>query len=162
MDLNQLFLIDQVKQKIAQLQIFVWAWAQVKLKQVRLADLTGWQNIIDCFGLRLSNLIYLLPKMLLVKFLNLLVFSLIIVALYNLFFGIDSKRNFLALQKENQELLLQNKALAKENNLLESGIQSKQKNDAHAEKFAREELNLIYQDEQFLKFKENKPNEPQQ
>ena len=42
------------------------------------------------------------------------------------------------------------------------GIQSKQKNDAHAEKFAREELNLIYQDEQFLKFKENKPNEPQQ
>lgn len=100
--------------------------------------------------------------MLLVKFLNLLVFSLIIAALYNLFFGIDSKRNFLALQKENQELLLKNKALAKENNLLESGIQSKQKNDAHAEKFAREELNLIYQDEQFLKFEENKPNEPQQ
>ena len=100
--------------------------------------------------------------MLLVKFLNLLVFSLIIVALYNLFFGIDSKRNFLALQKENQELLLKNNALAKENNLLESSIQSKQKNDAHSEKFAREELNLIYQDEQFLKFKENKPNEPQQ
>jgi len=39
--------------------------------------------------------------MLLVKFLNFLVFSLIIVALYNLFFGIDSKRNFLALQDEN-------------------------------------------------------------
>ena len=99
--------------------------------------------------------------MLLVKFLNLLVFSLIIVALYNLFFGIDSKRNFLALQKENQELLLKNKALAKENNQLEIGIQSKQKNDAHAEKFAREELNLIYEDEHFLRFKENKPNDPQ-
>ena len=100
--------------------------------------------------------------MLLVKFLNLLVFSLIIVASYNLFLSIDSKRNFLALQKENQELLLKNKALEKENNLLESGIQSKQKNEAYAEKFAREELNLIYQEEQFLKFKENKPNEPQQ
>ena len=50
---------------------------------------------------------------------------------------------------------------AKENIFLETGIQSKQKNDAHAEKFAREELNLIYEDEHFLKFKENKPNEPQ-
>ena len=100
--------------------------------------------------------------MLLVKLLNLLVFSLIIVGLYNLFFGIDSTRTFLELQNENQELQLKNKTLAKENNLLETGIKSKQKNDAHAEKFAREELNLIYQDEQFLKFKENKPNEPQQ
>jgi cell division protein FtsB len=99
--------------------------------------------------------------MLLVKFLNLLVFSLIIVASYNLFLSIDSKRNFLALQNENQELQLKNKILAKENIFLETGIQSKQKNDAHAEKFAREELNLIYEDEHFLKFKENKPNEPQ-
>jgi cell division protein FtsB len=99
--------------------------------------------------------------MLLVKFLNLLVFSLIIVASYNLFLSIDSKRNFLALQNENQELQLKNKILAKENIFLETGIQSKQKNDAHAEKFAREELNLIYEDEHFLKFKESKPNEPQ-
>lgn len=99
--------------------------------------------------------------MLLVKILNLLVFFIIISALYNLFFGIESKRNFLALQHENQELLLKNKALAKENNQLEIGIQSKQKNDAHAEKFAREELNLIYEDEHFLRFKENKPNDPQ-
>jgi cell division protein FtsB len=99
--------------------------------------------------------------MLLVKFLNLLVFSLIIVASYNLFLSIDSKRNFLALQNENQELQLKNKILAKENIFLETGIQSKQKNDAHAEKFAREELNLIYEDEHFLEFKESKPNEPQ-
>ena len=98
--------------------------------------------------------------MLLVKFLNLLVFSLIIAALYNLFFGIDSKRNFSALQHENQELLLKNNTLAKENNLLERGIQSKQKNDAHAENFARQELNLIYEDEHFLRFEEKKVNEP--
>ena len=100
--------------------------------------------------------------MLLVKFLNLLVFSLIIVASYNLFFSIDSKRNFLVLQNENQELQLKNKILTRENNLLETGIQSKQKNDAHAEKFAREELNLIFEDEDFLRFKETKPNEPQE
>ena len=100
--------------------------------------------------------------MLLVKLLNLLVFSLIIVGLYNLFFGIDSTRTFLELQDENQELQLKNKTLAKENNLLETGIKSKQKNDAHAEKFAREELNLIFEDEDFLRFKETKPNEPQE
>ena len=98
--------------------------------------------------------------MLLIKFLNILVFTLIIVALYNLFFGLDSKRNFLALQHENEELLLKNNTLAKENNLLETGIQSKQKNDEHAEKFAREELNLIYEDEHFLRFEEKKLNEP--
>tara|TARA_B100000214_G_C23937734_1_gene614010 strand:- start:179 stop:478 length:300 start_codon:yes stop_codon:yes gene_type:complete len=98
--------------------------------------------------------------MLLIKFLNILVFTLIIVALYNLFFGLDSKRNFLALQHENKELLLKNNTLAKENNLLETGIQSKQKNDEHAEKFAREELNLIYEDEHFLRFEEKKLNEP--
>tara|TARA_Y100000768_G_scaffold374583_1_gene344446 strand:- start:33 stop:332 length:300 start_codon:yes stop_codon:yes gene_type:complete len=98
--------------------------------------------------------------MLLVKFLNILVFTLLILALYNLFFGLDSKRNFLALQHENKELLLKNNTLAKENNLLETGIQSKQKNDEHAEKFAREELNLIYEDEHFLRFEEKKLNEP--
>ena len=98
----------------------------------------------------------------LVKFLNFLVLILILAAFYNLFFGIDSKRNFLVFQKENQELLVKNNTLVKENNLLETGILSKQKNDAHAEKFAREELNLIYEDEDFLRFKEVKSNEPQE
>jgi len=98
----------------------------------------------------------------LVKFLNLLALFLILAASYNLFFGIDSKRSFLALQNENEELLEKNNTLAKENNLLEKGILSKQKNDAHAEKFAREELNLIYEDEDFLRFKEVKSNEPQE
>ena len=97
----------------------------------------------------------------LVKFLNLFILLLIIAASYNLFFGIDNKRNFSALQYENQQLLLKNQTLAEENKLLETGIQSKQKNDAHAEKFAREELNLIYEDEHYLRFKESKLNEPQ-
>ena len=97
----------------------------------------------------------------LVKLLNLILFLLIFIAIYNLFFGIVSKRNFSALQHENQELIMQNQIIADENNQLELEIQSKQKNDAHAEKFAREELNLIFEDEDFLRFKETKSNEPQ-
>ncbi|MBD63515.1 MAG: hypothetical protein CMD68_05465 [Gammaproteobacteria bacterium] len=97
----------------------------------------------------------------LVKILNLIVFFLILAASYNLFFGIDSKKSFLRLQIENQELQEKNLALIEENNILESDIQSRQKNDAHAEKFAREELNLIYEDEQFLSFKEINSDEPE-
>ena len=97
----------------------------------------------------------------LVKILNLLVFLLIIASLYNLYFGFDNKRNFSALQIENQELLSRNQTLSEKNNSIESDIKSMQKSDAHAERFAREELNLIYEDEQYLNFKENDSNEPQ-
>ena len=96
----------------------------------------------------------------LVKLLNWFVFLLIIIALYNFFFGIDSKKSFSTLQLENQQLLERNQVLSQENNLLETGIQSRQKNDAHAEKFAREELNLIYEDEQYLSFEESNSDEP--
>ena len=96
----------------------------------------------------------------LVKILNFVLFFLIIVALYNLFFGIDSKKNFLSLQIENQELIERNAVLSEENYILESDIQTRQKNDAYAEKFAREELNLIFEDEQYLSFKEINSNEP--
>ena len=95
-----------------------------------------------------------------VKLLNWFVFLLLIIALYNLFFGIDSKKSFLTLQLENQQLLERNQVLSEKNNLLEDGIQSRQKNDAHAEKFAREELNLIYEDEQYLSFEEINTDEP--
>ena len=64
------------------------------------------------------------------------------------------------MQLENQQLLERNQVLSKENNILEAGIQSRQKNDAHAEKFAREELNLIFKDEQYLSFEDNDSDEP--
>ena len=96
----------------------------------------------------------------LVKILNLILCFLIIIALYNLYFGIDSKKNFSSLQSENQELSEKNIALSEENYILESDIQSRQNSDAYAEKFAREELNLIFEDEQYLSFKENNPDEP--
>ena len=96
----------------------------------------------------------------LVRILNLVLCFLIIVALYNLYFGIDNKKNFSSLQRENQELSERNIALSEENYILESDIQSRQNSDAYAEKFAREELNLIFEDEQYLSFKENNPDEP--
>ena len=96
----------------------------------------------------------------LVKILNLILCFLIIIALYNLYFGIDSKKSFSSLQSENQELSERNIALSEENYILESDIQSRQNSDAHAEKFAREELNLIFKDEQDLSLKEKKPDEP--
>ena len=98
--------------------------------------------------------------MFLVKILNWLLLILIITAFYNLFFSIDSKKSFIQLQDENELLINENNVIAIENNILESGIQSRQKNDAHAEKFAREELSLIYKDEEFLSFKESKKDEP--
>ena len=162
MALNQLSPIVQERQKTVLLQTYALVLEPVKSKLGRLVDLTERQNIIDCYGLKQSNLISLLPKMSLVKILNLLVLFLILAALYNLFFGIDSKRSFLALQNENQELLKKNNALSNANDLLETDILSAQKNDTHAEKFAREELNLIYKDEDFLRFKEVKPNELQE
>ena len=46
-----------------------------------------------------------------------------------------------------------------ENNFLESAIQSKQQNDLYAEKFAREELNLILKGEEFISFQEIKTDD---
>ena len=52
--------------------------------------------------------------------------------------------------------------LETENNFLESAIKSKQQNDLYAEKFAREELILIMQGEEFISFQEINADEPQQ
>ena len=96
----------------------------------------------------------------LVKLLNWVIAILIIVSAYDLFFGADSKKIFSQLQFENNILIEETNILTKKNNTLEVGIQSRQKNDAHAEHFARKELNLIYQDEKFLSFQEKKIDEP--
>ena len=78
------------------------------------------------------------------------------------FFGEDSKATFTTLQHENKLLSDANDALESENNFLESAIKSKQQNDLYAEKFAREELNLIMQGEEFISFQEINADEPQQ
>jgi len=98
----------------------------------------------------------------LIKVLTWLLIFLIAVTVYSLFFGADSKASFTALQYENKLLIDANDALEIENNFLESAIKSKQQNDLYAEKFAREELNLIMQGEEFISFQETNADEPQQ
>jgi len=98
----------------------------------------------------------------LIKVLTWLLIFLIAVTVYSLFFGADSKASFTALQYENKLLIDANDALEIENNFLESAIKSKQQNDLYAEKFAREELNLILQGEEFISFQETNADEPQQ
>ena len=98
----------------------------------------------------------------LIKVLTWLLIFLIAVNVYSLFFGADSKTSFAALQNENKLLSDANDSLETENNFLESAIKSKQQNDLYAEKFAREELNLIMQGEEFISFQETNADEPQQ
>ena len=92
----------------------------------------------------------------LIKFLTWLLIFFIAVTSHGLFFGIDSKTSLSDLQQENKLLSDANNALLIENNFLESAIQSKQQNDLYAEKFAREELNLILKGEEFISFQEIK------
>ena len=98
----------------------------------------------------------------LIKVLTWFLILLIAVTVYSLFFGADSKTSFAALRNENKLLSDSNDSLETENNFLESAIKSKQQNDLYAEKFAREELNLIMQGEEFISFQETNSDEPQQ
>ena len=98
----------------------------------------------------------------LIKVLTWLLILLITVTVYSLFFGANSKTSFAALQNENKLLSDANDSLETENNFLESAIKSKQQNDLYAEKFAREELNLIMQGEEFISFQKANADEPQQ
>ena len=98
----------------------------------------------------------------LIKVLTWFLILLIAVTVYSLFFGAESKMSFAALQNENKFLSDANNSLETENNFLESAIKSKQQNDLYAEKFAREELNLIMQGEEFISFQEINADEPQQ
>ena len=95
----------------------------------------------------------------LIKFLTWLLIFIIVVTSYGLFLGIDSKTSLSDLQQENKLLSDANNALLIENNFLESAIQSKQQNDLYAEKFAREELNLILKGEEFISFQEIKTDD---
>ena len=96
----------------------------------------------------------------LVKILIGFFFILVVTALYGLYLGDNSKKSYMQLHAENELLVEHNTILSKQNDLLEESIQSKQQNDIHAEKFAREELNLIYKHEDFLSFDEKKIHGP--
>ena len=86
----------------------------------------------------------------------LLVASLLIIFLLlnSIFFGENnySKRN--SLLEESNAHQKSNDSLRKENEILEFEIYNAQSSNDHVENFAREKLNLTYQEEEFITFKE--------
>ena len=87
---------------------------------------------------------------LLIAFLILIVVSLSI----SIFFGENnySKRN--ELIQDNKTQHSKNEDLKKQNEILEFEIENAQNSSANVENFARENLNLTYEEEEFISFKE--------
>ena len=74
--------------------------------------------------------------------------------LNSIFFGKYSYQNKALILKENNLQLEQNNELIKQNDILEFEIENAQKSNEHVENFAREKLNLVYPDEEFISFKD--------
>lgn len=87
-------------------------------------------------------------------FIALALLLLIIMLLNSIFFGKNSYQKKALILKENNLQLEQNNELIKQNDILEFEIENAQKSNEHVENFAREKLNLVYPDEEFLSFKD--------
>lgn len=87
-------------------------------------------------------------------FIALALLLLIIMLLNSIFFGKYSYQNKALILKENNLQLEQNNELIKQNDILEFEIENAQKSNEHVENFAREKLNLVYPDEEFISFKD--------
>lgn len=74
--------------------------------------------------------------------------------LNSIFFGKYSYQKKALILKENNLQLEQNNELIKQNDILEFEIENAQKSNEHVENFAREKLNLVYPDEEFISFKD--------
>jgi len=93
-------------------------------------------------------------------FLASVLFLLIILLLKSIFFGTNSYSKKSQIINENNLQQEQNDELKKQNDALEFEIQNAQKSKEHVENFAREKLNLVYPDEEFITFKEeDKPED---
>ena len=92
---------------------------------------------------------------LLIAFLILIVVSLSI----SIFFGENnySKRN--EMIQDNKTQHSKNEDLKKQNEILEFEIENAQNSSANVENFARENLNLTYEEEEFISFKEQNKND---
>ncbi|MDB4661517.1 cell division protein FtsL [Gammaproteobacteria bacterium] len=87
-------------------------------------------------------------------FIALALLLLIIMLLNSIFFGKYSYQKKALILKENNLQLEQNNELIKQNDILEFEIENAQKSNEHVENFAREKLNLVYPDEEFISFKD--------
>ena len=92
---------------------------------------------------------------LLIAFLILIVVSLSI----SISFGENnySKRN--EMIQDNKTQFNKNEELKKQNEILEFEIENAQNSSANVENFARENLNLTYEEEEFISFKEQNKND---
>ena len=88
--------------------------------------------------------------------LYLLLVLFIILLLNSIFFGENNYSNRDSLVKENTAQKIKNESIKKENEILEFEIKNAQNSNDHVENFAREKLNLIYPEEEFISFEEEK------
>ena len=92
---------------------------------------------------------------------NKLYYSLIFLAILtiiflskSIFFGENSYAKRAELIEDNTIQEMKNEELKLQNKILEFEIKNAQNSNDHIENFAREKLNLTYQDEEFIYFKE--------
>ena len=79
---------------------------------------------------------------------------LIILLLNSIFFGTNSYQKKAELINENDIQIKKNNDIKNQNDILEFEIENAQKSKEHVENFARERLNLIYPNEEFISFQE--------
>ena len=84
---------------------------------------------------------------------------IILLLLRSIFFGENNYSNRKILLEETNELININNNLRKENEILEFEIKNAQDSTDHVENFARENLNLIFPEEEFISFKEEEKDE---
>jgi cell division protein FtsB len=93
----------------------------------------------------MNKLFYLLVTILL---------FLTLILLISIFSGDNSYSKKASLIKENKTQEIENNSLKNKNDILEFEIENAQKSKEHVENFARERLNLIYANEEFISFQE--------
>ena len=93
----------------------------------------------------MNKLFYLLVSILL---------FLTLILLISIFSGDNSYSKKASLIQENKIQEIENNTLKNTNDILEFEIENAQKSKEHVENFARERLNLIYPNEEFILFQE--------
>ena len=93
----------------------------------------------------MNKLFYLLVSILL---------FLTLILLISIFSGDNSYSKKASLIKENKIQEIENNTLKNTNDILEFEIENAQKSKEHVENFARERLNLIYPNEEFISFQD--------
>ena len=84
----------------------------------------------------------------------LILLFLTLILLISIFSGDNNYSKKASLIQENKIQEIENNTLKNTNDILEFEIENAQKSKEHVENFARERLNLIYPNEEFISFQE--------